>query len=154
MYKFARIAAFLFLVFSASVAHAGPYTDDLGKCLVKSTTSDDQVVFMQWMFSALSLHPAVNSLTTLTDEQRAAFNKKVAGLFVRLMSADCRQQTIDALKYEGTAAMQASFQLFGAAAMRGLMGNSHVAKGLEGMAVYFQQDQNWMSVLREAGIAK
>lgn len=154
MDRFARIVAFLFLAFNGSVAHAGPYTDDLSKCLVKSTTADDQIAFMQWLFAALSLHPAVNNLTTLTDEQRTAFNKKAAGLFIRLMSKDCRQQTIDALKYEGTTAIQTSFQLFGAAAMRGLMSDQHVANGLEGMAVYFQQDQNWISLLRAAGVAK
>jgi len=154
MYKLASIAAIVVSACYAPIAHAGPYTDDLSKCLVKSTTPDDQIVFMQWLFSAISLHPAINNLTTLTQDQRSAFNKKSAALFVRLMSVDCRQQTIDALKYEGTTAIQTSFQLFGAAAMRGLMSDQHVADGLEGMAVYFQQDQNWISLLRAAGVAK
>jgi hypothetical protein len=69
------------------------------------------------------------------------------------MSADCRQQTIDAVKYEGTAAIHTSFQLFGQAAMRGLMGNAHVADGLHALTVYFHQDENWISLLREAGIS-
>jgi hypothetical protein len=57
-------------VFYANVAFAGPYTDDLSKCLVKATSADDQIIFMQWMFSAISLHPTVSGLTTITAEQR------------------------------------------------------------------------------------
>jgi hypothetical protein len=63
------------------------------------------------------------------------------------------QQTIDAVKYEGAAAIQASFQLFDHAAMRGLMGNAYVADGLYALAVYFQHDENWISLFREAGIS-
>jgi hypothetical protein len=145
------IAAFLFSLAWASLATAGPYTDDLSKCLVKSTSPDDQVVFMQWMFSAMALHPAVSSLASISAEQHVTFDKKAASLFVRLMSADCRQQTIDAVKFEGATAVQTSFQLFGQVAMRGLMSNAQVADGLKTLGTYFQHDENWISVLREAG---
>ncbi len=151
MRRFTSIAAFLSSLVCASTAYAGPYTDDLSKCLVRSTSPDDQVVFMQWMFSAMSLHPAISDLAVITAEQRVAFDKKAAALFVRLMSADCRQQTIDAVKYEGATAIQASFQLFGQVAMRGLMSNANVADGLKTLGTYFQKDENWISVLRQAG---
>jgi hypothetical protein len=108
---------------------------------------------MQWIFSAMSLHPAVSPLASITAEQRVAFDKKGAALFIRLMSADCRQQTIDALKYEGTAALQTSFQLLGQVAMRGLMSDAHVAEGLKKLGTYTEHDENWISVLREAGIS-
>lgn len=153
MHRLVRLATFAFAMFCASGAYAGPYTDDLSKCLVKATTADDQTVFMQWIFSSISLHPAVSGLTSITDDQRAAFQKKAAKLFVRLLSADCRQQTTDAAKYEGKIAMQASFQLYGQAAMRGLMGNPQVAEGMQTLAKYFQHDENWIALLRDAGLS-
>jgi len=112
-----------------------------------------QIAFMQWIFSAMSLHPAGSPLASITAEQRVAFDKKAAALFIRLMSADCRQQTIDALKYEGAAALQASFQLLGQVAMRGLMSDANVAEGLKQLGTYTEHDENWISVLRDAGIS-
>jgi hypothetical protein len=131
----ARIAVVASSLFCAPVAYAGPYIDDLSKCLVKSTGPDDQIVFMHWMFSAFSLQPAVSGLTTITAEQRAGFDKKAANLFVRLMRADCRQQTIDAVRNEGSAAMQS--KLFGQAAMRGLVTNAQGAGDVHSLGYLF-----------------
>ena len=153
MNKLMRIAAIPCLLLCATPAYAGPYADEFSKCLVKSTTADDQIVFMQWMFSAIALHPAVSNLSSITPEQREVFNKNTAKLFVRLMATDCRQQTIDALKYEGTTAIQPAFQLFGQAAMRGLMTNASVAAGLQGIASDFAHDEKWIALFRDAGIS-
>jgi hypothetical protein len=78
MRRFVSIAAIICSVWCTTAAQAGPYTDDLSRCLIKSTSPDDQVVFMQWMFSAMSLHPAVSGLTSITADQRMAFSKKAA----------------------------------------------------------------------------
>jgi hypothetical protein len=154
MFRLASIAAFVVSLTLTSAAQAGPYTDDLSKCLVQSTSANDRIAFMQWMFSAMALHPAVSKLSSITPDQRVAFDKNAANLLVRLMSADCRQQTISAIKYEGTAAMQTSFQIFGQVAMRGLMGDPHVAEGLNTLGTYFANNQAWLSFLRDAGLAK
>jgi hypothetical protein len=37
-----------------SMAAAGPYSDDLAKCLVKSTTKEDRVSLIRWLFAAAS----------------------------------------------------------------------------------------------------
>jgi hypothetical protein len=152
MKKLAILTAFVSCVCCGAVAQAGPYTDDLSKCLVKSTTPDDQIVFMQWLFAAMALHPAVSGLASITPEQRVAFDKKAAILLVRLVGTDCRQQMIDAVKYEGAVAFQTSFGLFGSAAMRGLMTDAHVAEGLNQYRTYLRQDENWISVLRSVGL--
>jgi hypothetical protein len=148
----ARIATLALSLLCASGAYAGPYTDDLSKCVVKATTPDDQIVFMQWMFSALTLHPAVSNLTSMTPEQRAAFQKKAADLFVRLLTVDCRQQALDAAKYEGGTAIATSFQLFGGAAMRGLTSNPEVAAGMQGLGASLQHNEKWLALLHDAGL--
>jgi hypothetical protein len=37
-------------------AVAGPYGDDMAKCLVKAASPDDQTVFIKWLFAAIALH--------------------------------------------------------------------------------------------------
>ncbi len=153
MHRFAIFAAFVSTLFCTGIAHAGPYTDDLSKCLVKSTTSNDEVAFMKWIFGALSLHPAITSLVSITPQQRAEFQKNAAALIVRLVTADCRQQALNSVKYEGVNEMETSFAVFGQAAMRDLMNNQSVSQGMSTLGTYFQDDQNWLAFLRAAGLA-
>jgi len=71
-------AVSLFLL--ASPAVAGPYSDDLAKCLVRSTTPEDKTLLVQWMFATMALqrelfaHPDVAAgnaeLTRMLDAQK------------------------------------------------------------------------------------
>jgi hypothetical protein len=153
MGKLAKIAAIISLLFCATAAQAGPYADELSKCLVKSTTADDQLAFIQWMFSAMSLHPAISNLSSITPDQRDGFNKKATALLVRLMAVDCRQQAVEALKYEGTTGARGSFQVLGQIAMRGLMANARVTEGMQALVGDFAHDERWLSLFREAGVS-
>src|ERR1019366_6602809 len=62
---------------------------------VRSSNADDQIALMQWMFGVLALAPAVQPFSSITPTQRETLNRKGADLFVRLLSDDCRQQSID-----------------------------------------------------------
>jgi len=149
----AMVALILLAGLPSPVAQAGVYTDDLSKCLVKSSNGADRLVLVQWIFSALSLHPAVQPLASITTEQRDAFNERVAALFSRLLVDDCRKEAIDALKYEGSAAFDASFQVLGQVASRDLMTEPHVATGLSGqIAYYLAKNEKLASLLKAAGI--
>jgi hypothetical protein len=131
--KLAGSLAGLAMVALAGAAQAGVYTDDLSKCLVSSTSERDQRVFMVWMFAALSAHPDMRAYSSMTDAQRQKFSADAGALFGRLVTKDCRAETIAALKYEGNAAMEGSFTVFGQVATRGLMSNSEVEKSLSGL---------------------
>lgn len=126
----AAAAALLAVAAPASLAQAGPYTDDLSKCLVKSTTAADQTAFMVWMFSAMAAHPAVKDYATISPAQHEAIATRASALFQRLMTVDCRAESVAALKYEGASAFEASFTVFGQVAMRGLMGDPRVAEAM------------------------
>src|SRR5512141_1959316 len=104
---------------TAGAAQAGIYTDDLSKCLVKATTDTDRAALMEWLFSAISAHPSVKSMVSVTPAQREATNRKAAGLLQRLLTEDCRSQTVDAVKYESMGAIQQSFGVLGQVAMSG-----------------------------------
>src|SRR6201999_1820595 len=116
--------------FYVPYASAGPYANDLAKCFVQSSSTDDKTHFVDWMFAELSLNPSVAPLSSVTDEQRDAFTRKSADYYQRLLFKDCRQQSVDALKYEGTAALVTGFQIMGEVAVRELMNNAKTRAGM------------------------
>lgn len=156
--SFMRASAFvlpiLITVGNSSIALGGVYTDDLSKCLVKSSNADDRVMLVRWIFTELALHPAVKPLTSVTDEQRDDANKKMVATFVRLLTSDCRKEAVDALKYEGAAAMGTSFQVLGQMASRDLMTESHVASGMNELGKYLEGEDKLNALLRDSGLSK
>ena len=115
---------------SISPAHAGPYSDDLAKCLVESTTTSDKNALVKWMFAMAVLHPAVKSIASITEAERTQSSRGTAQLFERLLTESCRTQTQQAVKYEGAAALQTGFQMLGQVAARELFADPNVARGL------------------------
>jgi len=117
----------------SGVAHAGVYSDDLGKCLVRSATPTDQTTFVAWAFSAMSAHPAVRQYSNFTEAQRNDLNRSVGKLYERLLTADCHAEAVAALKYEGASSMEQSFSVLGQVAFRGLMSDPAVTKVFTGL---------------------
>ncbi len=113
-------------------ARAGPYIDDLGKCLVESTTADDRADLVRWMFAAATLHPAVGSLASVPVERLEAENRTTAALFTRLLTESCRVQARQAIRYEGTAALGAGFRVLGQVAGQELFSNPSEVQGRGG----------------------
>lgn len=146
----AIVALALSLCAPAPFAHAGVYSDDLSRCLVKSTTSQDQIAFMVWMFSAISRHPSVKAYTNLTDAQRDQASKQAAELMQRLMTVDCRPETVAAMKHEGESALTSAFEVFGGAAMRGLTTDPEVAKGMEALGRHIDASK-FEALAKDAG---
>jgi hypothetical protein len=133
------------------LASAGVYTDDMSKCLVSSANEADQAQLVAWIFSAISSHPAVRPMTNLTDAQRRASTDKAGLLMQRLMLIDCRPQTVNALKYEGMASIGQAFGVLGQVAMRGLMSDPTVSKGIAGLGDNLDEAK-FNAMFKEAGI--
>ncbi len=126
----------LALVLHAGAAQAGPYSDDLAKCLVESTTAADKNALVKWMFATAALHPAVKSIAAVTDAERAQSTRSTAELFVKLLTESCRAQAQQAVKYEGATALQTGFQILGQVAARELFADPNVAQGLAELEQY------------------
>jgi hypothetical protein len=139
------------LAIAASDAAAGVYTDDLGRCLIGSTTEADKTLMVQWIFSALSASSAVSPMTTLTADQRQDFNRRAAHLYQRLMLETCRRETMEALRYEGQGALETSFGLLGQVAARGLMTDPKATAELESLSDYVDKGK-FEAFAREAGL--
>jgi hypothetical protein len=133
-------------------AVAGPYGDDMGKCLVKAANAEDRTVFIKWLFSSMALHPDVASMATISPQQREEFSKRAAALFQRLLTESCRAETQQAIRYEGPATVQYAFQVFGQAAAGDLFSNASVAAGMKDLTKYIDQEK--IKSLSTSGAAK
>lgn len=128
------------LLFSGAV-NAGVYTDDLSRCLIESSTPEDKITLVKWMFTAMSLHPAVASLSNVTPQQRDDSNRDVANLFVKLLTQTCKDQANRAMQYEGQLALQSSFNVLGQVAGKELFMNPNVAAGMAGLERHLDKDK-------------
>lgn len=136
--KFHAIVFGLLSALGIQTASAGVYTDELAKCLVDSTTSDDRTALVRWMFTAMSSHPAITSLSTVTPADRDAANKMLAEMVTKLLTVSCKDQARQAIKYEG-APIEASFQVLGQVAGRELFAHPNVAASLADIAKYLDE---------------
>jgi hypothetical protein len=140
MRRAAAAAAALIVAASSAPAQAGIYADDLAKCLVRSTSASDQQALVFWIYSAMSSHPQVRPFSKLTEADQLKTSKSAAELMQRLITADCRRETVEAFRYEGTGTMEAAFGVLGQVAVRNLMNEPAVGETLEGMAAYLDKD--------------
>jgi hypothetical protein len=123
-----RIPALLLcLLLVSSVAQAGPFTDEMSKCLVRSTNEADKTLLVKWIYAAMSAHPDVKALSNVSPQQGAQLNKETSVLVVRLLTKNCKSETEQALKYEGEKTFAASFEVLGGVAMQGIMANPDVS---------------------------
>lgn len=123
----------LAMVVSALPARAGVYADDLSRCLVESSTPQDRNVLVQWVFVALSQHPAIASLSKATPADIEKSNIAAGELFTRLLTDTCGDKSRKAIKYEGVAAIQGAFGVFGQVATSDLFSNPQVQAVLSGL---------------------
>ncbi len=136
------VAAMSVLAFSdVPSAEAGVYSDDLAKCLVASTTTRDQTDLVRWIFATAALHPGVSSIAAVSGEQRTAMARTVAALFERLLTESCRSQFSAAMQYEGNQTIEAAFQVLGQVAMRALMADPAVGRGLDEIESLIQKEK-------------
>ncbi|WP_420137160.1 hypothetical protein [Sphingomonas sp.] len=108
-------------VIGGTPAAAGVYADELTKCLVAKASTADHEALVRWMFAAFAAGPAVKQLANITPEQRTSVTATAGSMFTRLLTQDCRSETIAALKYEGATAMETGFSALGTVAARDLM---------------------------------
>lgn len=120
----------------ANASEAGIYTDDLSRCFVESTSAEDKTDLVKWMFIAMSQHPSVSGLSTVKPGDVEEANKKTAELFMRLLTDTCLQKAKEAVRIEGTGAIQASFTVLGQVAVANLFSDPDVAKAMASIQKY------------------
>ena len=129
-----------FILF-ASNAIAGPYSDEMAKCLVESTSDEEKNQLVKWIFSAASLHPSLTSISSITPSDREAATKTTAELFMKLLTDTCREQTKKAIKYEGPQSIGFGFEVLGRVAAQGLFSSPAVANEIASLDNYVDKQK-------------
>lgn len=133
------LCASITLLLGSAPVNAGPYGDDLSKCLISSTTETDKALLVKWIFSAIALNKEVAPFVNMPQDVRARLNQDTAGLYMRLLTDSCKAPTHDAFKYEGQAAIGTAFQLLGQVASQGMFSDPAVAAGMTDLMKYFDE---------------
>ena len=133
-------------------ALGGPFADDMAKYLVKSASPEDRTMLIKWMFSAMSLHPDLASLSSVSAQQRDVLTKSAAALFQRLLLDACHSETLAAIQNEGPQTIQYAFQILGQVAARGLLTDPHVLEDMKGLEKGLDQEK--IKALLNPGAAK
>lgn len=125
----------------APVAQAGPATDELSRCIVQLSSSDDKLTLVRWMFASMALHPAVADLAPVSAEARDAATQEMAALLTTLLEERCLNQARMAIQRKGASALPASFAMLGQFALGELASNSSVTVGLGSLTEYLQSGE-------------
>jgi uncharacterized protein YejL (UPF0352 family) len=139
--KMRRLLACAVLGLSMQGAGAGPYSAELGRCLVSGTTPEDRVALARWIFIAFSGHPALAPMLNLKPADIDDANRQVGQLVTRLLTTSCREQTRNVIKFEGSNAFQASFETLGQVAGGELAASPGAQERMAGVAKYFDQEK-------------
>ncbi len=136
---FAVVAAFALSPMAAHAQTPSPTAQALSNCIQRSTTAEDNVVLMRWMFVAMARHPSVSSLSNVSDAARTSANRDMGTLFNRLVLQACPNEARAALQTDGQAAFQVAFAAFGQRAMTGIMGHPDVTAAVSEWATFIDQ---------------
>ncbi len=122
-------------------AHATPTSDALGACLVDKSTGHDRKVLARWIFVAMSVHPELKDIFSLTQQTRDTANQGTADIFMRLVTLDCVNETRAAVEHDGPVAMKLAFGKLGEVAMQELISNPNVQSSFEGIDKYLDREK-------------
>lgn len=125
---------------SSHLAYAGPYTDDLSKCLVKSTTDADKHNLVRWIYAMMSTHPELSVMSSISETQKLEANKAIAGIFDKLLLNACNAELQAAQKYEGESAIETAFEMLGKVSVGELFSNPQVNKEMAVFVQYIPQE--------------
>lgn len=115
-----------------AAATAGPYSDDLGQCMIGRMTEADRTTLVRWIVLAFASHPAISDAVTVDPAAAAPIQAAMGGMVERLLVEDCLEPARQAVKFEGQAAIGSAFELVGAIAGREASAAPEVAGIMQG----------------------
>lgn len=142
------VSAIAITLACAPQAQAGAAKDALGKCLVLSSSGQDRLDFVVFIYGAISAHPAAKPYSRISDADREMMSRKAVKLMERLLSEDCRPQAVAAVRSEGSDALGEAFSMLGEAAMQELMNDKAVEATFSNFDKYIDKSK-WQSLLAE-----
>lgn len=118
------------------MASASTATDELSRCLVKATTTEDKTAVLQWTFVALSTHPELKAFTNVSDAQKEQLDKNFAAVVQRILIEQCSTEAKAVIKADGVDGIGASFQELGKITGEEILSNPEIKAQLKGVLKY------------------
>ena len=140
-FLFPLLLTLLFFQLNDKRSIAGPFGDEMAKCLVKSTNSNDNISLVRWIVRVYGEHPDSNDFINLSINDKEKIDKEIAALFTRLLAQDCRNETKQALNYEGDQVLFTAFQVMGQVAGKELQKDKNVAGAIEQFINYVNYEK-------------
>ncbi len=128
------VVAVVLALAPALPASAQEAPGDLQSCVVAATGPDDQRTLVQWIFSAIALHPDLADMAQVSDARREQTNRAMGALMERLLVVDCADHARQAFQAgAGDGAVGEAFARVGQMAGEGLFADPRVAAEASGL---------------------
>ncbi len=137
---------------AAQPARAAALQDDFTRCLVSHLTPADQDVLVTWTFALISLSPKLHRYTSLTAEQRTSINQSWADLHTRLLTKDCRAETLLVFKADGEEGIVPSLKAVTGGAIRAMLATPDAHAGVLAAARLYMHTPQMDALRAEAGL--
>ena len=141
VFLFPLLLTLSFFQLSEKRSIAGPFGDEMAKCLVESTNSKDNISLVRWIVRVYGEHPDSNDFINLSIKDKEKIDKEIAALFNRLLLEDCKKETKMALNYEGDQVLVTAFQIMGQVAGRELNKEKNVAEAINKFLNYIDTEK-------------
>ena len=116
-----------------ATTQASSTVDALSQCLVKSTTATDKTTVLQWTFAALSQHPDLNSMSSISATQKEQLDQNLAQVLQRILVEQCSTQAKAVIQADGFEAVGTSFQELGSITGNELLKTPQMKNQLNGV---------------------
>ena len=140
MFRISYLLLIFVVIFSNKVS-AGPFTDNLTRCILVSTGKDDYTKLVNWIFRVVAEHHDIKSDVgdVYSKNQKIMADVNLAEVFTKLLTRECRTESIQAFKYEQDIALFESFKMLGEISMQKMMEDPAVSKSVEEFTKYMDE---------------
>jgi len=139
-------------LFALEPARASALQDDLTRCLVTHVTPADEDVMVKFTFALIALSPKIQPYTVMTGAQRAAINQNWADLHTRLLTKDCRAETVRVVQAEGEPGITPGFKAIAGAAIRAMLATPEAHASLVAITKLYTNTPQMDALRAEAGL--
>ena len=84
VFLFPLLLTLSFFQLSEKRSIAGPFGDEMAKCLVESTNSKDNISLVRWIVRVYGEHPDSNDFINLSIKDKEKIDKEIAALLNRI----------------------------------------------------------------------
>ena len=144
--RLSSISLLLVALAKPEVSYAGPYQDDLIRCVGENLSDADKINFVAFISLALSRLPEMKDVVFIDKVRSESIVKAYAESIERLILDDCEEKSVLLVKFEGPAALFSSSSIIGQMALREKMGDPAVVEIFDEMDKYASEEE-WNKLL-------